>query len=155
MSLYLSSEEIPVKEIKTGDVAPNINLRDLNNRLIIGRDILKKKPVLVNFFFTACVPCKKEIPELEALNDKYRDNIRMFHVATDKEGYDAVKPYVDMMNIRIDVLLDKYSDVVKEFNVTRYPTVYIINREGKVIYYQSGYSSDNVSKIENVIKNLR
>jgi len=155
LSLYLSAEEIPKREINTGDIAPNIILRDLNNKLIICKDILKEKPILINFFFTGCAPCKKEIPELENLNDKYKDKIQIFLIATDKEGYEAVKPYVDKMKIRMDVLIDKYSDVVKEFNIIKYPTVYIIDRNRKVRYYQSGYNDDNILKIENIIKNLR
>jgi peroxiredoxin len=156
LTFCLSAQDTGKKEaIKKGDIAPKIVLRDINNKLVLCNNILKQKPVLVNFFFTDCAPCKKEIPELDALNEKYNDRIRMLLIATDKEGADAVKPYADRMNIRMDILIDKYSDIAKAYNVTKYPSVYIIGKDGKVKYAREGYYADNIKKIENIIINLR
>ncbi len=142
-------------EIKVNDKAPYITLRDINNRLIFGKNILKEKPIIAGFFFTDCLPCKKEIPELELLNKKYSQKIKMFLIATDKEGADAVVPYMKMMNITIDVLIDKYSDVARDYGVTKYPSLFIIGRNGKVLYSCYGYKKDNIRNIEKIIKGLK
>jgi peroxiredoxin len=153
---YLSNASyLTSAEIKTNDKAPNITLRNINNRLIFGKTILKDKPILAAFFFTDCLPCKKEIPELEALNKKYGEKIKMFLIATDKEGADAVIPYIGKMNITIDVLIDKYSDAARDFGVTQYPSLFIIGKDGKVLYSCYGYKQENISNIERIINGLK
>lgn len=142
-------------EIKVNDTAPNITLRDLNNKLIFGKSIFKEKPILAGFFFTNCLPCKKEIPELELLNKKYGLKIKMFLIATDKEGADAVIPYIEKMKITIDVLIDKYSDSAKDFGVTQYPSLFIIGMDGKVLYSCYGYKKENIENIEKIIIGLK
>ncbi len=139
-------------EIVTNDVAPAFTLRDGDNRMVICKEILKRKPILLSFFFTECKPCKKEIPELEKLNEKYKDKMQFYLIATDKEGAHAVKPYIQRMNITITVLLDKYQDVVHDFGITKYPTLYIIGRDGRVKYFCAGYDPANIEKIEEYIK---
>jgi peroxiredoxin len=137
--------------VKTGDIAPNITLRDMNGKMVFGKNILKEKPLLVSFFFTACKPCKKEIPELEKLHGKYNGRVKMFLIATDAEGEDAVRPYVEKMHISIDVLIDKYSDAVRQFGVTKYPSLYLIGKDGRVIYSCEGYSEDNIAALDGIL----
>jgi cytochrome c biogenesis protein CcmG, thiol:disulfide interchange protein DsbE len=145
---------IPARaEIRTGDAAPAITLRDVDNRLVFCMKALKQKPVLVSFFFTDCKPCKKEIPELEKLLAKFGNKAQFYLVATDKNGADAVRPYVKKMAITIPVLLDLYQDTVQAYGVTKYPSLYIIGRDGRVKYACFGYDPKNIERIEEVIKN--
>jgi peroxiredoxin len=144
-----------ISEMKINDTAPNITLRDTRNKLVFGKAILKEKPILVSFFFTDCLPCKKEIPELDELNKKYSSKIKMFLVATDKEGSDVVIPYIEKMKVSIDVLIDRYSDAAKDFGVTQYPSLFIIGRDGKIIYSCKEYNKDNIKNIEQILSRLK
>lgn len=141
--------------ICAGDAAPSITLRDMNNRLVFCKEILKTKPVLVSFFFTGCLPCKKEIPDLERLKSAYGGKVKFLMISTDKAGADAVEPFIAEMKVTIDVLIDKYSDAARGFGVTQYPTVFIIGKDGKVVYTCAGYREDNIRNIEAILKKMK
>lgn len=143
------------REIVTGDAAPGIILRDLNNKLVFCKNILREKPLLVSFFFTECVPCKKEIPELERLKVLYGGRVRFFMISTDRGGIDAVTPFVAAMNLTIEVLIDKYSDAARAYGVTKFPSTFIVGRDGKVVYDCRGYNNDNIRKIEEILKRIK
>ena len=153
-SLFVSNA-LNAAELKPNHFAPNITLRNTNNKLVFGKTILKEKPIIISFFFVDCINCRKEFPDLELINKKYGSKIKMFLIATDKEGADVVVPYIEKMKITIDVLIDKYSDAAKDFFVTQYPALFIINRDGKLVYSSYGYKKDNVSKIEKIIEGLK
>ena len=56
-----------------GQPLPVFNLKDIEGREISTND-LKGKPIVINFWFTACVPCIVEMPALNALKEKYEDS---------------------------------------------------------------------------------
>lgn len=140
---------------KSGTPVPDIALRNINGELIIMKNILKEKPVLLSFFFTDCKPCEKEIPELDILNSRYNGNVRIFLVSTDREGADKVSLYIKERNIKTDVLLDKFSDAARKFGVIEYPSVFLIDRNGKIIFSKKGYHKDTITEIESAIKKLK
>jgi peroxiredoxin len=139
-------------EIKINDMAPGITLRDINNKLVMCKNVLRQKPILVGFFFTGCRPCKKEIPELEKLYGKYKSKVQFYLIAIDKTGADDVNPYIKSMNITIPVLLDPYQDAVQAFGVIKYPTMYVIGRDGRVKYVCYGYDPKNIDRLEKMMQ---
>jgi peroxiredoxin len=142
-------------EIKKNDTAPRIMLRDMQNKMIFISEEMKNKPILISFFFTACVPCKNELPELEKLYSIYNSNVSMYLISTDSAGAEVVKPFLDNLKISIPVLIDKYSDVARSFAIDKYPSMFLIGRNGKVVFSSYGYNEDNLKKLEDVLKKIK
>ena len=142
-------------EVNVNSPAPAIVLRDLDGRLVFGKNLLMQKPLLISFFFTGCKPCEKELPELERMKLEYGKKINFYLVSTDSEGADAVIPWVKKKNVTLNVLIDRYSDAARDFGVNRYPSVFIISRNGRVKYSCVGYKEDNIKCIERVLKSIR
>jgi thiol-disulfide isomerase/thioredoxin len=95
----------------------------------------KGKVVLVNFWATWCVPCRKEIPELlEINNELYGDEFLMIGVSVD-QGQDImtkVNMFIDQQKIDYLNILDD-GRLVKQFGSIRgIPTTILIDKEGKV-----------------------
>ena len=49
---------------------------------------------LVNFWATWCTPCVEELPQLQALQQKYPDQLRVLAVNEDGKGFEAITPFV-------------------------------------------------------------
>src|SRR5438105_12850284 len=66
---------------------------DLDGRQISTSD-WRGKVVLINFWATWCPPCRAEIPDLIALQEKYRDQLQIIGVSEDEAGPEVVKRFV-------------------------------------------------------------
>jgi len=71
----LASGETAGKPAKESPVlkAPDFTAKDLQGKEVKASELLKKGPILVDFWTTWCGPCKREMPELDKLHKKYRD----------------------------------------------------------------------------------
>jgi peroxiredoxin len=74
---------------------------------------LKGKVVLVNFWATWCPPCRKEMPDLQALYDKYRHQGFLVLSISDEDAA-KVQPFIRERNITYPVLLDPGRKVNEE-----------------------------------------
>jgi peroxiredoxin len=93
---------------------------------------LAGKVVLVNFWATWCPPCRKEMPDLEALYEKYKDQGFVILAISDEESA-KVSPFIADRKITYPILLDPGSKVHELFVVDGIPKSFVFNREGKLV----------------------
>lgn len=109
----------------------DFTLLDLQGKPWHLRD-LKGKVVLVNFWATWCPPCRKEMPDLQALYDKYKDRGFLVLSISDEEG-SKVSPFIAKRKISYPVLLDPGRKVNDAFVVEGIPKSFVYDREGKMV----------------------
>ena len=93
---------------------------------------LHGKVVLVNFWATWCPPCRKEIPDLEALYARYQKEGLVILGISDEEA-SKVAPFVQEHNITYPILLDKGRRVNDLFAVGGIPKSFVYDRDGKLV----------------------
>lgn len=93
---------------------------------------LKGRVVLVNFWATWCPPCRKEMPDLQALYDKYKDQGFIVLAISDEEAA-KVTLFITERKISFPVLLDPGRKVNESFVVDGIPKSFVYNREGKLV----------------------
>ena len=93
---------------------------------------LQGKVVLVNFWATWCPPCRKEMPDLQALYDKYKDQGFIVVSISDEEAA-KVQPFIAERKITYPVLLDPGRKVNDLFRVEGIPKSFVYDREGKLV----------------------
>jgi peroxiredoxin len=109
----------------------DFTLSDLQGKSWHLRD-LDGKVVLVNFWATWCPPCRKEMPDLEALYEKYKDQGLLILAISDEESA-KVSPFIAERKITYPVLLDPGRKVNELFVVEGIPKSFVFNREGKLV----------------------
>jgi len=86
----------------TAETMPDFKLPDMNNKEIKLEDLLNKGPVLIDFWATYCVPCKKAMPELNKLAEKY-DSLTVVLVSIDApKNVSKAKSYLKSNNFKFD-----------------------------------------------------
>jgi peroxiredoxin len=93
---------------------------------------LRGKVVLVNFWATWCPPCRKEMPDLEMLYNKFKDQGFVVLAISDEESA-KVAPFISERKISYPVLLDPGRKVNDAFIVDGIPKSFVYNREGKMV----------------------
>ncbi len=92
---------------------------------------LRGKVVLVNFWATWCPPCRKEMPDLEALYERFNSKGLVVLGISDEEAA-KVEPFIRERKVTFPVLLDPQRKVNDMFIVEGIPKSFIYDREGKL-----------------------
>lgn len=93
---------------------------------------LHGKVVLLNFWATWCPPCRKEMPDLDALYQRFKDQ-GLIILAISDEPPAKVTPFITQRNISYPILLDPKRKVNDEFQVFGIPKSFVYDRDGKLV----------------------
>jgi peroxiredoxin len=108
----------------------NFTLSDLNGKSWTLRD-LRGSVVLVNFWATWCPPCRKEMPDLEALYRGFGPK-GLVVLAISDEDAGKVQPFIAEQHFSYPILLDPGRMVNELFHVEGIPKSFVYDREGKL-----------------------
>lgn len=130
-----STEAQAGKSYETDPVpAPDLTMETLDGRQInlANQD---GKVILVNFWATWCAPCRKEIPDLIDLHEKYKsDGLMVVGIAVDEEGAEVVRPFAEKQKISYPIVIDTARTIESEFEAMYgLPTTYVVNPEGQIV----------------------
>ncbi len=90
---------------------------------------LRGKVVLLNFWATWCPPCRKEIPDLNALQKRFKNQDLVILSISDEEKQ-TIQQFAGTQRIRYPLLLDPGHKVKDLFQVTGLPHTLFYDREG-------------------------
>ena len=69
---------------------PDITMKTIDGKTI-SSSTWRGKVTIVNFWATWCPPCRAEIPDLIALQEKYRDQVQIIGISEDEDPPEAVR----------------------------------------------------------------
>jgi peroxiredoxin len=110
---------------------PEFTLKDLSGKSWTFSQ-LRGKVVLVNFWATWCPPCRKEMPDLEALYTRFAAKGFLVLGISDEETA-KVEPFIRERAVSFPVLLDPGRKVNDMFVVEGIPKSFVYDREGKLV----------------------
>lgn len=103
------------------------------------------KVVFLNFWATWCPPCKKELPDVEALYKDHKFNEEdlvvlgvVYPGAGSEMDEEGIKAFLNDQNISFPVLMDGTGEVYGQYRITGMPTTFIIDRQGNFVGYVQG-----------------
>ncbi|HJA93176.1 MAG TPA: redoxin domain-containing protein [Candidatus Eisenbergiella merdipullorum] len=110
----------------------------------------KGKTVFLNFWATWCPPCKSEMPDIQALYEKYGENegdLIVLGVANPKTNdmpgnqdgtVEEVTDYLEENKITFPVVMDTTGELFYWYGISAFPTTFMIDRNGNVYGYVTG-----------------
>jgi peroxiredoxin len=128
--LYGCSEQKVI--LRTGQAAPAFALSDINGKMLRFPEDLKGKVVAIRFWADWCKSCAEEMPVIEKVYNKDKDNGLVILAVNIGQERDAVVKFVNGMKISYPVLLDPGTVVTKRYGVTGLPVTFIIDRNGTI-----------------------
>ena len=140
-------EKVTLRFFRDPKPAPAFTLKDLD-----GRDVspasLRGKVVIVNFWATWCGPCRAEIPDLVALQEKYKDTLQVIGISEDEAGVDVVRRFASEHKINYPVAMVT-PDVEKLFpGISALPTSFILDRDSRIVQKHVGMLTARTTESE-------
>ncbi len=109
----------------------DFTLKDLSGKTWTFSE-LRGKVVLVNFWATWCPPCRKEMPDLDALYQRFESKGFVVLGISDEEAV-KVEPFIRERKVSFPVLLDPGRKVNEVFVVEGIPKSFVYDRDGKLV----------------------
>jgi peroxiredoxin len=124
-----------------------------------GKDVslasFKGQVVLLNFWATWCVPCREEMPKLQALYEKYNSlGFALVGVNVENNPDGTKKWLADNGPITFPILLDTKNEVSKLYRVETMPSTVLIARDGTMRFVHHGYKSGLEGDYQNEVRQL-
>ncbi len=128
-----SGIDIYLKKYKGKNHPLNIKLSDAHDKVFIKNDF-SGQVTIINFWATWCPPCVEEIPSLNRLKKKMQGKpfeLISINYAEDKQ---TILNFLNKVDVDYPVLLDKNGAFAKKWNVITYPSTFIIDTHGSIVY---------------------
>ena len=119
------------------------NFKWLNIQEGLTLEKLKGKIVLLDFWTYCCINCMHVIPDLRYLEEKYKDQAFIVvgvHSAkfTNERDVENIRQAILRYDIPHPVVVDQNYAIWQAYNVRAWPTIWVIDPEGKLIGQISG-----------------
>ena len=120
-------------------------LADLNGKKISLSDF-RGKVVFLNFWTTWCGACRVEMPAMQKLHTRFKDQNFAMVTVNLQESAPKVRDFVDRYKLTFTVLLDTHGEVGRRFGVRALPTTFILDKSGRIMGQALGAREWNSKK---------
>lgn len=105
----------------------------------------KGKVVFLNFWATWCPPCRAEMPDIQALYEKHGKNaedVIVLGIAGPNMGQETdvtgITKFLGDNGYDYPVLMDETWESFNDYQITAFPTTFMINKDGEIFGYVQG-----------------
>lgn len=128
----------PVKKQPTmlGKAAPEFSASTLDGKSFSTNDFSKYKATVVDFFAPNCPHCKRQLPMVEQIRQKYASKGIRFVAVSQKMGkaysQDDVMAKLNTAGYKGEVVINHTNSIGQEFGTRGFPTMFIVGKDGKI-----------------------
>ncbi|MCB9855831.1 MAG: TlpA family protein disulfide reductase [Phycisphaerales bacterium] len=147
----------PTWALEIGDDAPPLMIKKwVKGEKVKLEDLKNREIVVIEFWATWCAPCRKSIPHLTELQEKFnKDRVRVIGVST--EDTSTVMNFVHGMGKKMEYTVAVDNDgktsaaLMTEFGVNGIPHAFIIDRKGKIAWHGHPMDEDFEEELESLV----
>jgi thiol-disulfide isomerase/thioredoxin/DNA-binding beta-propeller fold protein YncE len=131
------------------------NVKWFNTAQPLKKADLKGKFILLDFWTYCCINCMHILPELKKLEQQFPNELVVIGVHsakfdTEKES-DNIRDAILRYEIEHPVLNDSNHDLWRQYDVTSWPTIWLLDPEGYAVQYHSGeFKAEGVARVINL-----
>jgi peroxiredoxin len=132
-------------------------LKAVDGQMVSLSEHLGKKVVVLDFWATWCVPCQAEMPHLQAMYERYKDQ-GLIVLGIDMDGPETVAQvpsWTSGHGITFPMLIDEETRAVSIYNPHRSaPYTVIIGKDGKIASAREGFTPGDEKMLEKTVVDL-
>jgi thiol-disulfide isomerase/thioredoxin len=145
------SEPKPLTVKLMGSAAPEFALPDMNGRTV-SLAALRGKVVILDFWASWCGPCQVWTPFLQQVETKFADQGLVVLGLNVGEDPITIEQYEKSESSTFPVLVGAEPDITDKYYVGAFPTTYVIDRKGQVVYREDGVDTEIARELITVVE---
>lgn len=140
--MFVLSLALALSPIATADSTANVDL-DLSE--------YRGKVIVVDFWASWCVPCRRSFPWLNAMSEKYaEDGLVVIGVNVDQEAGSAAE-FLQKYPANFEIEYDQSGSLARKFGVQAMPSSFVIGRDGQTKAHHLGFKVKRQDEYEAAI----
>lgn len=137
-ALFISLQ-VFAQQPTVGAAAPDIKLPDTKGKKV-ELSSLKGKVVVLDFWASWCGPCRRSMPDLKALYEKYKGKgLEVYAVSLDTDKKDWQKAISEDATTWLHVI-DMDNAVAKKWRIEYIPNTYLLDKQGNVVSINASHA---------------
>ncbi len=124
-----------------GELAPQFVLRAPDGTIRQLSDF-QGQPVWINFWATWCGPCRRELPDIQALAKEFEGEGLVVLAVNQRESAGKALSFWEELDLDLPILLDSDGDVSEQYLLGGLPNNFFINRDGELVAFQLGFLTE-------------
>ena len=147
---------LSAQDTDLGSTIPDLKIKLLNGSTTTIHTMVEDGPLMIDFWATWCVPCKRVMKYLDQYHQEYEEQgfkVLMINQDTPR-SLGKVKSYVVSQDYQFYVGLDPNKNIAKKLNGMVMPTLILVDKGGEVKWRHQGYIAGEEVEINNQIKIL-
>jgi peroxiredoxin len=138
-----------INPLKKNIASPNFTVKTIDGKALNLND-LKGRFVLIDFWATWCGPCMREIPFVKLLRAQYPESkLAIIGISRDRD-LNAMKRVIKDKGMNWYHYFDKETDISRLYGVDIFPSYFLLDEQGKIIY-SSNNISDDAAKLKEIL----
>ena len=121
--------------LETNPIA-NLTLTTIDSKKI-DLDAYRGKPFVLHFWATWCPTCKLELSNIDFISKDYK----VITIAVNSGSNEEIREFMRKRDMNFNVINDTNSKISNKFLVEAFPTTFIFNSSGEIIFSEVGYTS--------------
>jgi cytochrome c biogenesis protein CcmG/thiol:disulfide interchange protein DsbE len=139
----VGSDTAPSSSTAGGDRAPAFRLSDVRDESgFVSLEEYRGRPVVLNFWASWCVPCRKEMPALQEVSEEVQGRIAFVGVNHQDSRGEAVA-FLDDTGVRFAAGYDPEGATATAYGLYGMPTTIFISPDGRILERHRGEISES------------
>ena len=111
-----------------------------NSKQEVGLSNFLGSPVVINFYYPSCPPCRVEMPDLEYISNEFNGRLQV--IGVQQLGIDSVEDgqiFVDQLGLTFLLGPDPDNQIMQKYEIVGSPTTIILDKDHKIFKVWVGY----------------
>ena len=126
-----------------GDALPDVAVEAISGATIRTGSFVGR-PLVINFWYSACPPCKRELPDLAAVSDELADQVRFVGI-NPVDDADATTAFATEHGVTYDNFLDPTGTLLAALGINVFPTTLFVRPDGTIAGHGGSMTADQLS----------
>ena len=121
----------PVPDLE-GDAFPEAMLLDAAGTEVSSTSWLGDAPLVINFWFSTCIPCEREMADFAEVDAETGDDVRFIGV-NPLDPVPVMERFASERGVEYDLMRDEWAELQTELRVTAFPYTVFVTSEGEIV----------------------
>lgn len=144
--------EVPYPTIATnsavaGTSLPEVSLLTLDNKTIESITLIGK-PLILNFWYSTCEPCRREMPVLATSAVTHSSTVRFVGINMN-DSVETAKNFAEKYNVLYDIMFDPSGSFIGALGIGTAPMTLFVDAQGVIVDQVAGEIT--ADKLESLI----